>query len=137
MNLLSQSRPSLARAFAAFGALALLANNLFVAGVAAQSASAKQPAAQKLTEEQRIVHVLNRLGFGARPGDVERVRRVGLQNYIEQQLNPSKIDDSALEAKLKNLPTLQMSNGELLAKYPQPAHILRRGHGACHLARGL
>ena len=125
MNLLFPSHRSVARAFSVFGALALLANSLFVAGVAAQ-ASKGQAAAQKLTEEQRIVHVLNRLAFGARPGDIERVRKMGLENYIEQQLNPSKIDDSLLEAKLRNLPTLQMSNGELLAKYPQPNQILRR-----------
>ncbi|HYY96228.1 MAG TPA: DUF1800 family protein, partial [Pyrinomonadaceae bacterium] len=125
MNLLFPSRRSFARAFSVCGALALLANSLFVAGVAAQ-VSKGQAAAQKLTEEQRIVHVLNRLAFGARPGDIERVRKMGLENYIEQQLNPSKIDDSLLEAKLRNLPTLQMSNGELLAKYPQPNQILRR-----------
>ena len=125
MNLLFPSRRSFARVFSVCGALALLANSLFVAGVAAQ-VSKGQAAAQKLTEEQRIVHVLNRLAFGARPGDIERVRKMGLENYIEQQLNPSKIDDSLLEAKLRNLPTLQMSNGELLAKYPQPNQILRR-----------
>ena len=126
MNLLFPSQRSVARVFAAFVAPALLANGLFVAGVAAQVSSAKQPAARKLTEEQRVVHVLNRLAFGARPGDIERVRRAGLENYIERQLNPSKIDDSALEARLRNLQTLQMSNGELLAKYPQPNQILRR-----------
>src|ERR1043165_4476214 len=125
MNLPFQSRHGFARAFSVGGALALVANSFFVAGVAAQTPKG-QAAAQKLTEEQRIVHVLNRLAFGARPGDIERVRKMGLENYIEQQLNPSKIDDSLLEAKLRNLPTLQMSNGELLAKYPQPNQILRR-----------
>ena len=34
----------------------------------------------KLNEEQRIMHVLNRLGFGARPGDVERVKAIGLES---------------------------------------------------------
>jgi uncharacterized protein (DUF1800 family) len=125
MNLPFASRHGFARAFAVVGALALVANSLFVAGVAAQTPKG-QAAAQKLTEEQRIVHVLNRLAFGARPGDIERVRKMGLENYIEQQLNPSKIDDSALEARLQGLPTLQMSNGELLARYPQPNQILRR-----------
>ena len=47
-----------------------------------------------LSEEQRIVHVLNRLGFGARPADVERVKALGLENYINRQLNPEKITDS-------------------------------------------
>jgi uncharacterized protein (DUF1800 family) len=115
-----------ARAFAALGALALFTNSLFVAGTTAQTVSAKQAAAQKLTEEQRVVHVLNRLGFGVRPGDVERVEKMGLKNYIEQQLNPQTIDDSALDAKLRSYPTLQLTTAELLARYPQPNQILRR-----------
>jgi uncharacterized protein (DUF1800 family) len=111
------------RAFALVAALALVSNNLFVA---AAQVMAPKAGAQKLTEEQRVVHVLNRLAFGARPGEVERVRGLGLEAYIEQQLNPSKLDDSALEARLRNFPTLGMSNGELLAKYPQPGQLLRR-----------
>jgi uncharacterized protein (DUF1800 family) len=103
---------------------ALLANALFAAS--AQTDARKQRAASRLSEEQRAVHVLNRLAFGARPGDVERVRKLGVDNYIEQQLNPSKVDDAALEARLGRLPTLGMSNSELLAKYPQPGQLLRR-----------
>ena len=38
--------------------------------------------AKPLTEEQKILHLLNRLSFGARPGDVEKVKAVGLQKYI-------------------------------------------------------
>jgi uncharacterized protein (DUF1800 family) len=110
------------RLFTLIATLALLSNNLLFAG----AQTAVRTGVQKMTEEQRIVHVLNRLGFGVRPGDVERVRRMGLENYIEQQLNPSKVDDAALEARLKNFPTLGMSNGELLAKYPQPGQLLRR-----------
>lgn len=71
-----------------------------------------------LTEDQKILHVLNRLGFGARPGDVERVKAIGLNKYIEQQLNPASLDDSVAEAKVKNLDVIKMSNEELFAKYP-------------------
>src|SRR5499426_1007188 len=60
---------------------------------------------KKLTEEQRIIHVLNRLGFGARPGDVERVKAMGVENYINQQLNPEKISDSLAENKVAELST--------------------------------
>jgi uncharacterized protein (DUF1800 family) len=81
---------------------------------------------RRLTEEQRILHVLNRLGFGARPGDVERVRAMGIERYVEQQLHPEKIDDAAAEAKVKNLSALQLSTPELFAKYPQPGALLRR-----------
>jgi uncharacterized protein (DUF1800 family) len=82
-------------------------------------------AAKKLTEDQKILHVLSRLGFGARPGDVERVRQIGLEKYIEQQLNASAIDDSAVTAKLQNFEALKMSNAELFAKYPNQAAVLQ------------
>ena len=83
----------------------------------------KRPA---LSEDQRILHVLNRLGFGARPGDVDRVKAMGLDNYINQQLNPEKISDSAAESKLADLATLNMSTAELYGKYPQPGQLLRQ-----------
>src|ERR671933_164450 len=90
-------------------------------------AKADQPQkAQRLTEEQRILHVLNRLGFGARPGDVERVKAMGIDKYIDLQLHPEKIDDTVADAKVKNLDALQMSTAELYAKYPQPNQILRQ-----------
>ncbi|HKY04973.1 MAG TPA: DUF1800 domain-containing protein [Blastocatellia bacterium] len=82
--------------------------------------------ARKLTEDQKIIHVLNRLGYGPRPGDVERVRRIGLERYIEQQLNPSKIDDTATEARLTGLASLKMTVAEIYDKYPQPAEVARK-----------
>ncbi|HYP50307.1 MAG TPA: DUF1800 family protein, partial [Pyrinomonadaceae bacterium] len=80
---------------------------------------------KKLTEEQKILHVLNRLGFGARPGDVEKVRQIGLEKYIEQQLGPEKINDSAAEARVKNLEVLRLSNAELFAKYPNANAVVQ------------
>jgi uncharacterized protein (DUF1800 family) len=81
---------------------------------------------RSLTEQQRIVHVLNRLGFGARPGDVERVKAMGLENYINQQLNPEKISDSLAESKLADLSTLNMTTAELYGQFPQPGQLLRQ-----------
>src|SRR3712207_6991620 len=107
------NRHTLRAAFAVAVVAALLSNTLFGAAALAQ----KKQAAERLGEEQRVVHVLNRLGFGARPGDVERVRRLGVEKYIEQQLNPSSLDDAGVEAKLKKFPTLGMTNAELLARY--------------------
>jgi hypothetical protein len=43
-------------------------------------ASTAQPA---LTEEQKILHLLNRAGFGPRPGEIERVRQMGLERYLD------------------------------------------------------
>ncbi len=71
----------------------------------------------RLTEQQRIVHVLNRLGFGPRPGDVERVKAMGLDNYIRQQLHPDTIDDSAAEKKLAGFTTLTMSASDLMEAF--------------------
>src|ERR1044072_7082181 len=81
---------------------------------------------RSLTEEQRIIHVLNRLGFGARPGDVERVKAMGLDNYIKQQLNPEKISDSTVENKIAELTTLNMTTAELYGKFPQPGQLFRQ-----------
>src|SRR5213083_2590980 len=64
---------------------------------------AQRATAARLRDDQRILHVLNRLGYGARPGDVERVKAIGVDKYIELQLNPEKISDAASEAKLQNL----------------------------------
>jgi uncharacterized protein (DUF1800 family) len=86
----------------------------------------KDSKAKKLTEEQRIVHVLNRLGFGARPGDLERVKAMGVENYINQQLNPEKISDTVAENKIKDLQILNMSTAELYEKFPQPGQLLRQ-----------
>jgi uncharacterized protein (DUF1800 family) len=91
----------------------------------------------RLTDDQRILHVLNRLGFGARPGDIERVRAIGLEQYINQQLAPEKINDDVVQAKLKNLSTLNMSTAELYEKYPQPGQLLRQLERRGDLPAGL
>jgi uncharacterized protein (DUF1800 family) len=105
---------------------ALLAST-FAVGINAQNMKASTgKSAAKLSQDQRILHVLNRLGFGARPGDVERVKAMGIDNYINQQLSPEKIDDSASEAKLQNLGTLRMSTADLYEKYPQPGQLLKQ-----------
>src|SRR5688572_1835039 len=70
-----------------------------------RAVDAQRPSSPRLSEDQRILHVLNRLGFGARPGDVERVKTMGLKNYISQQLNPEKINDTAAQDRVKNLET--------------------------------
>ena len=74
----------------------------------------------ELNEDEAILHALNRLAYGPRPGDVDRVRQMGLAKWMEQQLNPNSIDDKALEARLENFPTLHMSSTRLIAEYPQP-----------------
>jgi uncharacterized protein (DUF1800 family) len=90
-----------------------------------------------LREEQRVLHVLNRLGFGARPGDVARVRAMGLENYIKLQLHPEEIQDAVAEAKTKDLATLGLTTAELYEKYPQPGQLLRQLERRGELPAGL
>jgi uncharacterized protein (DUF1800 family) len=73
-----------------------------------------------------IVHVLNRITFGPRPGDVERVSKIGLDAYVDEQLHPDRIDDAALEARLAAFDTLTMSSAELAERYFEPAMAARR-----------
>ncbi|MEN3331779.1 MAG: hypothetical protein V7641_1144 [Blastocatellia bacterium] len=88
-------------------------------------AKAKATKTAGLTEDQKITHLLNRLGFGARPGDVERVKRIGIDKFIDQQLHPERLDDSAVEARLKNIESIHMGLSELAEKYPEPGIIAR------------
>jgi uncharacterized protein (DUF1800 family) len=73
----------------------------------------------ELSADEAIFHALNRLAYGPRPGDIERVRQMGLAKWIDQQLNPNSIDDKAVEVRLDTYPTLRMSSKQLLADYPQ------------------
>ena len=86
-----------------------------LAPLEAGQAAAPQPSAddQPLTDRQKIIHVLNRLGYGPRPGDVERVEKMGLDRYIEQQLHPERIDDSELESDLAKFDILTMDATDL------------------------
>ena len=68
---------------------------------------------QPLTDRQKTIHVLDRLGYGPRPGDVERVEKMGLDRYIEQQLHPERIDDSELESDLAKFDILTMDATDL------------------------
>ena len=73
-----------------------------------------------LSEDEQIMHALNRLAYGPRPGDVERVRAMGLSRWIERQLEPGRISDERAESALKAFPTLAMPVPELVRGYPEP-----------------
>jgi uncharacterized protein (DUF1800 family) len=74
----------------------------------------------ELTEDEAILHAMNRLAYGPRPGDVEQVRRMGLEKWIEQQLHPETINDADLNLRLERYPTLAMSSKRLLEEFPHP-----------------
>jgi uncharacterized protein (DUF1800 family) len=73
-----------------------------------------------LSREQKVEHALARLTFGARPGDAERVAKIGVDAFINEQLDPYSIDDSALDKKLEKLPTLYLSTPILAEQYNPP-----------------
>jgi uncharacterized protein (DUF1800 family) len=74
--------------------------------------------AAPLAGDQATVHVLNRLAYGPRPGDIERVRQSGVQAYIDEQLNPPALP-VALAQRLDKLETLKMSAGEALERFQE------------------
>jgi uncharacterized protein (DUF1800 family) len=78
------------------------------------------------TDDRAVAHVLGRIGFGARPGDADKVRTIGLARYIDQQLHPERIPDGAMAARLASLPSLKMSSREIADVYERPQLEARR-----------
>jgi uncharacterized protein (DUF1800 family) len=74
----------------------------------------------RLSERQRAIHALNRLGFGARPGDVDRVVNEGVDVWIDRQLHPESIADRDMQSRLDSYATLKMSDAEIVEKYYMP-----------------
>ena len=74
--------------------------------------------ASKLPPHERALQALNRLSFGPRPGDVARVEAMGVDKWIDQQLHPESIDDTALEARLDSYPAMRLSERDLLLDFP-------------------
>jgi uncharacterized protein (DUF1800 family) len=81
-------------------------------------------AVTQMDQQKRAVHALNRLTFGPRPGDVDHVMAIGVDKWIDQQLHPDKIDDSALDARLSPLRTLHMDTREIVENFP-PEQMIR------------
>ena len=101
--------------------LALCASGPSAAGKKQQKASS--PPGQ-MDARKRVIHALNRLTFGPRPGDVDRVMAMGLETWIDSQLHPEKIDDSAVESRLAPFRTLRMDSHELIENFP-PAQLIK------------
>ena len=97
--------------------MTLAAAGLLALAVIGASTAART---DSLTPGEQALHVLNRLGFGPRPGDVDRVVRMGVSAYVLEQLYPERIQDGRLEAKLAGFETLSMSNSALIARFETP-----------------
>ena len=77
-----------------------------------------------LTQRQAAAHLLSRFSFGAKPGDVDRVIKMGLENWFEQQLE-GDMPDEEMNNRLKNYDLLNLSNKEVVAQFPRNGQILR------------
>jgi uncharacterized protein (DUF1800 family) len=94
---------------------------LLVAGANGKPQRGRQ---RQMSDTQRIAHVLSRLTFGARPGDFERVKAMGIDTFISQQLDPDSLADGALLAKLGKLPTLGMATPVIIEQYTPPKPVV-------------
>ena len=74
---------------------------------------------RELTAREQANHVLNRLAFGPRPGDVDRVMTMGVDRWIELQLRPDRVSDrDAEQLVVAAFPAMRQSASELLRDYP-------------------
>ena len=100
-----------------------LAGLLAAAAARVAAAGSGKP---QLTAREKTLHALNRLAFGPRPGDVEKVLHQGISAWIERQLEPERIPDPAVEAELQRFPTLAMKTSELFDRFERPIREARR-----------
>jgi uncharacterized protein (DUF1800 family) len=90
----------------------------FLAALRPAGAGAQAPLDHReLAADQQITHALNRLTFGARPGDVQKVRAMGLDSWIEKQLDPKRIDNEASDRVLSRYSVLRENQNDLLREY--------------------
>jgi uncharacterized protein (DUF1800 family) len=95
--------------------LFLLAFSVAASAAGKNSKTVKSPA---LSDHDRALHALDRLTFGPRPGDIEKVLATGLDNWIEQQLNPASIPNPSLDGRLNGYRTLRMPPRDLAQAFP-------------------
>src|SRR5450432_697599 len=103
---------------------ALLGLTVFVQLALGNKKGKQYSSAAQMDAQKRAVHALNRLTFGPKPGDVEQVMRMGVDKWIDEQLRPEKIDDSALEARLSPFRTLRMHTDEMVENFP-PRQLIK------------
>ena len=90
-----------------------------------ERAALKSHSSQALQDDERVLHTLNRLTFGPRPGDLEMVRAIGLDQWFELQLHPADLEYSDLNRRLREFPAMRLATPQLMAAFPSGA-ILRQ-----------
>ena len=104
-------------------AVSLLLSLVTFTAFASRKKEKKAAEATQIDDSKRALHALQRLTFGPRPGDAERVAAMGVDKWIDLQLHPEKIDDSSLEARLSGFRTLRMDTREMVETFPPPPVI--------------
>jgi uncharacterized protein (DUF1800 family) len=104
-----------------FGATACARNMTFPPASPMSSSNASE-----LTRDEQARHVLNRLAFGPRPGEVARVASMGVERWIAWQLSPATIGDTDAERLVSSLETQRKLAFELLADHPDPQELTQR-----------
>jgi uncharacterized protein (DUF1800 family) len=77
-----------------------------------------------LTERQAAAHLLSRFTYGAKPGQVDEVVSMGLEEWFLQQLKADLTDDN-LNERLKDYDALKMKDSQIVNTFAKPAQILR------------
>jgi uncharacterized protein (DUF1800 family) len=116
---IASGKQGTARVLAIILTAVLMLANISSLTTHAQGTRAKHKQGE-LSDDRRIEHVLTRLTFGPRPGDLARVKAIGVEQFIAQQLDPDTIDDHLLDAKLGKLPTLALATPTLIEQYTPP-----------------
>ena len=121
-------RSTARRSLAAFALTAVAVAVALVLVVRPGHASAATP---DTGGDAMVAHVLNRVAFGPRPGDVERVRRVGVDAYIDEQLHPERIVvGNELQARLAALDVQRLPAGTLIDGYRSEQRAVRAAQAA-------
>ena len=90
----------------------------------------------QLRGDDRILHALNRFTFGPRTGDLEAVRKMGLDQWFDEQLRPAAIDETDLAARLAQFPAMQWSMQDLFFRLPSNPIIRLAANGKVEIPQG-
>ncbi len=108
-----------------------------MAALAGEPAGDAAPSVQNawsepVSSDQRALQLTRRITFGPRPGDLDRVRKMGPEAFLDQQLHPENLDDSDAEPRWSNLRTLSLTTEELMEDYPRPKKGQKRAARAAN-----
>ncbi len=98
--------------------------------------SAASDSGRELTADQQVLEALNRLTFGPRPGDVARVREIGVDRWIAQQLSPDRVPDQATDALVARVASYALPMSTLEVAYPAGRRALAVQRGSAAMGQG-